>query len=313
MAMLAKCVFSAAWRERYVVGDLIVVHSDTGDEHPDTYAYIEKVLKPFCAAWNIPFFHLTLDLGYHPPSWSGGLRAQYRKNSTVGLMKTRARACTDNLKIVPIYKFLDEYLGRRYDLTWGLKRGLKSYAKRFGKLRVMIGFAKGEERRVKGIVEDPQLALALGDSARDSVPGVLTDKWMVEGVDRFYPLIDEGIDRAGAQAYVAECGLAVPPPSNCMACHFKSPAEIAWTALTLPEFFDDWCALEEAKLSADKTRVDKHGKPVKSDTVKGGETLRQIFERTYNDLQQTIGDHTRILAYLSDYRHSHGHCVTNSM
>ena len=41
-----------------------VVFADTGGEHPETYAHIEKVAKPICNRMGIPFMTVSLRLSH---------------------------------------------------------------------------------------------------------------------------------------------------------------------------------------------------------------------------------------------------------
>ncbi|MHB8462083.1 MAG: adenine nucleotide alpha hydrolase family protein, partial [Vulcanimicrobiaceae bacterium] len=120
-ALLLKCIFDDAFRAKYVTGELIVVHSDTKNEHDDSLEWLPKV-RSLCSTWNIPFFHLTGDQGYHSKSWKDGLEAKYRRDHTIGMRKTRS--CTDGLKIGPIYAFLNAHIGERYGFKTKIKQAL---------------------------------------------------------------------------------------------------------------------------------------------------------------------------------------------
>ena len=54
-----------------------------------------------------------------------------------------------NLKIAPMYRFLEAYVARTFGLaTCGDKSALRAYARLHGLIPVLIGFTKGEERRL---------------------------------------------------------------------------------------------------------------------------------------------------------------------
>ncbi|MGB3062773.1 hypothetical protein [Sphingobacterium thalpophilum] len=66
--LLYKFALDKEFRERWIKGRLIVIMSDTGNEHPHTYNHI-NFIETFCAINDIPFYFITPDLGYHPNTW----------------------------------------------------------------------------------------------------------------------------------------------------------------------------------------------------------------------------------------------------
>lgn len=62
--ILLEIIHNPEFREKYVSGHLVVVMSDTGNEHDYTYR-IAKEMQELCKIHNIPFFILTNDMGYH--------------------------------------------------------------------------------------------------------------------------------------------------------------------------------------------------------------------------------------------------------
>ena len=101
--LLYQSALSSEFRNRFAPGRLIVVGSDTGDEHPETYTQV-AFSKRFCEQHGIPFYWLHKSLGFHSEAWSS-LIGQYKRNSTVGSLMFK-RCCTVNLKIEPFYRFL---------------------------------------------------------------------------------------------------------------------------------------------------------------------------------------------------------------
>jgi hypothetical protein len=150
-AIIYKLFLDPEWRKKYVKGDLLILMSNTGCEHPETYKYVEHI-KKFVEQQNGNFVFLDASMGYHSPPWTS-LTDAYKKYHTIGIKGNKT--CTGRLKIQPIYRFLDAYIGQNYlgwkDYKWvprQHKLALLEFAKRYGKVRVIIGFAKGEERRV---------------------------------------------------------------------------------------------------------------------------------------------------------------------
>lgn len=309
--ILLKLAFDLDFRKAYAPGRLLVVMSDTGNEHPATYSHVLAMMK--LAKENaIEFILLSGDLvktaanlgvtptealtlgvviGYHSSSWST-LTDQWELKNTIGSFAF-PKSCTDNLKVQPIYRFLEQWIGKEFGLAaatrsektgnWKPKRALPAFAAANGKVRVLIGIAKGEEKRVA--------------KASDRV------KWMTNCVDRQYPLIDLGLDRRGCQEFIASMtersGIATPPPSNCVFCPFLSAHELLWLARRMPERFEEWAALEEAKLKANESAEKNVG------VFKGTRNLREALAKA----EEELGGMTD--AELDEYKMSHGHCVTS--
>ena len=174
-ALFIKAAFDVSFRNQFEIEDFAVVMSDTGNEHDETYAHLVVMMK-LAKKLNIPFFLLSGDLdrtsrdlnmspleaidlgvvtGYHTEAWKG-LEENWARLSNVGSV-AYPKTCTGNLKIDPIYRFLEQYVGDRYDLPkarkgasgrWSPKKAIPTFAEKYGKIQVMIGIARGEENRV---------------------------------------------------------------------------------------------------------------------------------------------------------------------
>lgn len=260
------------------VGDskLIVSISDTGNEHRETYQHLQYV-KRMLAQTNIPLFHLTPDMGFHNPQWYG-LKEFYKLKNAIG-SKAFPKTCTDKLKVQVIYKFLEDWLGQHYGVSVGRKKGLYEYTELMGqKLRVMIGIGADEDSRV---------------GASDGLP-----VWMMRNIQRVYPMVDHGADRKEAQRYIKSLGHPVPPPSNCMLCPFLSDKELLWLHYNEPQEFDEWVALEQAKLDANAHKEKKNL------TVWGNhKTLPMVLQEAKKKYKNLSMDD------LNTHKMSHGHCV----
>lgn len=57
------------------------------------------------------------------------------------------------------------------------------------------------------------------------------------------------MDRAACQQYIAAQGQPVPPPSNCILCHWLSLQELEYARRFLVTDLEEWCRLVEAKLA----------------------------------------------------------------
>lgn len=291
-ALLYLYAYSQSFRDRYV-GDshFVVVMSDTGNEFPETYSHIREIEK-FCKIHQINFFFLRPEMGYHGRTWQS-LQGQMERNDNI-FSVALPKSCTDNLKIKVCYAFLEDYLKQIYGFDGKSKKGkLKrrqayyQYFERFGKLRSLIGFAKGEESRC---AEPAQLEL-FPDDIKDDRP-----KWMKRTVQHIYPLIEMKLDRAGCQDLIADYGHRVPIPSNCMMCPFQNEAEVVYLHRFHPKMWAYWVEREAAKLLKNVAKTRNLG-------VKGEKMLLEFLENAKLKYDHW-GDEDLIA-----YRNSHGHCV----
>lgn len=296
-------------RSKYVTGKLLVVMSATGDEHGYTYENIKRARAMCNSSHNTEFHHITPDMGYHRGSWPDLITPQLRGEGgeyAPTMVQSGTKSCTLQLKIDPIYKFLDEYINNEYGYGHKVhpghnckKRPLKSYFEEFGPLDVVIGFAAGEESRVRK-------AMAL----QNNPPRV----WQGH-VNRIFPLVELGIDRKQAQRHIRMSGEVVPPPSNCMRCPYMGLQEMLWLHREHPDKFEEWCLIEERKLERykdqpDRFEIDKKSnieylQPFKNHGVyNSAKTLRDRLM----EAETKFGDWTT--EELFEFKFSHG-CTKN--
>lgn len=281
-AILYRLVFDPEFRDKYAPGILLVVMSDTGNEHPDTYAHVNFV-KRFCREHGIEFWFLHRDLGFHTEAWAT-LQTQYERTSTVGSKCGFKKTCSDNLKMKVIYRFLEQWLSEKYRLSCKNKQGIVQFAEKYGPIRMLIGIAAGEEKRI----------------AKTADQGAVFGKWFVSSIRRVYPLIEVGWGRAECQAYIRSVGMNVPPPSCCVRCPFKSEVELLWTYRNLPEEYEAWVLNEAAKLKKFEHLGDRNL------GVFGRKSLPVVLA----EAQKKYADWTD--EQLEEYRMSHGHCTMTS-
>lgn len=281
-AILYRLAFDQKFRNQWAPNDLLVVMSDTGNEHPETYAHIESV-RVFCQKHGIDFVLITPDMGFHGKHWQS-LQAYFAYYSAI-MSAAYPKSCTDNLKIQPIYRFLNRYVHLKYRVAesggkYGGKRGLVEFAKAHGRVRVLIGIAKGEETRLS--------------------PQIGGSPWMREAIMKAYPLVWLGWDRQACQDYIRGLGLIVPPPSNCMMCPFMGEIELLWLASKHPDAFAEWAEHERRKRFkfAHKGR-DNFG------ALHRSLTMTEVLERA------RVKYAGWTFEQLEEYRFSHGHCVAS--
>ncbi|MFA7454879.1 MAG: hypothetical protein WCZ10_10500 [Desulfobulbaceae bacterium] len=276
-SLLLSCALDPAFRQKYAPGTLLVLSSETGDEHPGTYEHLEYSRR-FCAESGIEYHHITPEMGYHPRTWPG-LRQQYRRNDTVG-SKRFPKSCTDNLKLTPIYNFLDEWVGRRWNMPFGRKEALKLFAQKYGKISMLIGLAAREEKRcVK--------------------PDEIPKGWRQCAIQVLYPLIDRGMDRGACQRHAASLGQPVPPPSNCMLCPYMNEAELLWLHRFHRADFEEWVELEARKIAKNSH------KGARNSGVWGDRLLPQVLEEALAKYGHWSNEQ------LQENKFSHGHSVAS--
>jgi 3'-phosphoadenosine 5'-phosphosulfate sulfotransferase (PAPS reductase)/FAD synthetase len=287
MAILVKLIHDADFRKQYAPHDFIVVMADTGNEHKHTYKYL-KLVEVLCKRHNIPFYLLKPNEENVNAAWLGGLVAHFKRYSVIISKAMRAKACTDQLKIAPIYKFLSRYVNDNY--LMGMfrpqqKQSLKAFVSRFGKLRVMIGFTAEEAKRRIGKKPEKQ--------------------WMAMCVEKVYPLVDLGMNRKDCQDLIKSFGYPVPYPSNCMFCPFASKREILWLYRYEPLAFQDWVEMEKAKIRKFAKQQEAAGK--KNHGVSGqNKTLEDVLREAITEFGHLTDEE------LNTHKFSHGHCVTTS-
>lgn len=290
--ILLKIIHDKEFKARFAPEKLLVLFSDTGNEHPFTYQYRDEVIIPLCKTHNIEYITISSDMGYHTKGWKGLTHKwSYGNRPTIGSV-AYPKSCTHQLKLMPQYNFLEEWIIKNYDLPQSeRKRAYIFFAKYFGKIRWLVGIAKGEENRV-------------ADATKETI------LWKKQAVVVEYPLIEIGFDRTACQSYIKSLGFQLPMPSNCMFCPYGSNhLELLWLYHSYPERFNEWVQLEQSKLDA-WTDASKNlgvaGKLHKDGERKGqAVTLLDVLEEAKAKYPNVT------LEQLQEYKWSHGHCVAS--
>lgn len=278
-ALLAMYRHDPEFRIKYAPNQFLVVFSDTGNEHPETYTYSEEV-EEICRRDGIPFFWLKPEMGFHSPKWSS-LDEQMDAHGTV-FSKAFPKSCTDKLKVQVIYRWLAAWIEERYDIQnpekkYRGKASIVAFARTFGKIRILLGIAAGEEKRV--------------------AKAQFHAKWQEVCLERRYPLVDLGMDRQKCQDYLRDMGETVPWPSCCLKCPWANLQELLWLSIDFPDVYQDWVRQEKVKMDRNRDRGDKNV-GVWGNTKTLPEML-EIAKEKYKDMTPEM---------LRDYRFSHGHC-----
>lgn len=292
--ILYKIIRDQDYRSKYAPGDFIVVMSDTGDEHRETYQHVEFI-KILCSEHGIPFYFITADMGYHPNTWQTLVGQMKLNNSLMSMMFPRS--CTDNLKIRPFYNFLNVHIANNHygqDLPSSTrnKHWIKRFAADHGKIKVILGIAAGEEKRVKESKRaKKERQLDLFKKAKRKI-----QVWFENSIQKIYPMIDEGVDRKMAQDYIMVTPWPLPPPSNCKRCPFLTKPEILWMYRFNKADFLEWVQLEKAKINKCEGLDRNLG-------VKGEQLLEEILQEAIAEFGHWTNEE------LQEYKMSHGHCV----
>lgn len=227
-AILIRMIEDETFRAQWAPGRLLIMMSDTGNEHPQTLEHVGR-MRELCERNGLEFYFLEAGGPYHSEAWSD-LISHYRRNDTIG-SKAFPKACSSNLKVNVAYRFLEELLAKDYGVSHGRKQGLYEYTALTGQpIRMLLGIAAGEEGRI---------------AKEDSAP-----QWMKRTIARQYPLVHLGWDRRACQDYIRSRGYALPIPSLCRMCPFKDEAGLALMEREDPEGLAEWMALEKAKLDS---------------------------------------------------------------
>lgn len=303
-ALLVLYVEDPAWRAAYAPNDFLVVFSDTGNEHPETYAHIEAT-KKYCLKHGIEFVHIEPSMGYHTGNWKD-LLTRYRSNNSIGAVGYNP-TCTWHLKLKPIYNFLEDYIKSRYGLKGTRKRAYYEFMEEYGApVRVLVGIASGEDTRI------PKKRL-------------IEPVYLQEATERRWPLFEMGADRAACHELLKSTPVPInpakplPPPSNCMICFYMSDQEMVWLHRFHPDVWDMWVELEANKIQASEEQritrfMEFNGDPFDKKNKKGNTVYANNGVKGTKLLPEKLEAALKRYGHwtdeqLNEYKMSHGHCV----
>ena len=279
-AILYKIVYDVDFRKEYVKGKLMVVFANTQNEKRATYEHLVEVME-FCKSNGIEF--ITVGEKFRTGDWRKGLIAFYEAGNRVG-SKAFPKTCTDNLKIQPIYKWLDLYLhttygyGKRSSDGKLRKTAIKEFNRKHGRIIMLIGIAAGEEKRASSDADSPSV-------------------WMRNCINKVYPLIPLKMNRQACQDYIKSVGHTVPMPSACILCPFMNDIELLHLYRNDLYWFNKWVKLEANKIANNLDAGDKNL----------GVWGKKLLPEKIIEIQKRYGHMTN--EELDEYVMSHGHCV----
>lgn len=230
-AVIYKLGLDARFRRRVAPGDVLAVHSDTGDEYPEVYQHRDRIAT-WCAGRGIPFVSLSPDSEWFSPSNRGGVVEKSRRYGTVPSVH-HVRSCTPSFKTDPFYRFLAAHLRDEYAVGGSsIPATLSRFASRFGRVRILVGFTADEAGRVERTLKDH------GRSA-----------WMRDFLEMCFPLVELGWDRSACQEFIRRSGFEVPFASACATCFYQGDLRLAFLDRFYPDRAEDWARREEMKLA----------------------------------------------------------------
>ncbi len=288
--ILLKLIYDKDFRQKYAPNDLLVLFANTGNEHPYTYSYRDRVIVPLCKEHNIEFVSIESNMGYHGKNWESLTTRWETGTPSIGsLAFAKFMNCSHNLKLNTQYRYVEDFIARRYEgiINKTRKQNYTQFVEKFGsKILFLIGIARGEENRIFDVEKE-------------------TLNWKKKSVEVQYPLIDIGYNRKDCQDYIAATKTEIPYPSNCMYCPYASThLELLFMYHTYPDKFYKWVKYEQAKLDAYKDeeknlgvsgRVHKSGDR-KGEAVNLLDVLDEAFKKYPNITLQE----------LNNYKFSHG-------
>lgn len=297
-AILQKLILDLKFRNEILKGrNLVVVFADTGDERDETYDTLWRA-KQICQSYGIKFVHLAsmqtiyrhifdgrdcadiLD-GFHSESWSS-LQGQYDRNHNLAMR--RNKSCTDNLKIKPIYRWLDFFCSQMLGDPSRMhinKNHIQEYATWYGKIEMLIGFSKGEEGRIK----------------KAKAPGREPWWWAVK---KSFPLKAFRMTRLDCIEFMESTKFGSCGPSMCRMCPNISKQTLLLMWLTDRKAFMNWCMNEQRKFKKWNHRGSEN-----TGALGGRVVLTEELFKTFDNLKGWSIDQ------LKEHEHTHGHCINN--
>ena len=210
----------------------------------------------------------------------------YQINNTIGMLHSRSRACTLNLKIMPIFKFIACFINHYFGFTRPKKKNFIDFANYHKKIKMLIFFSAEEQHRVHHCSPSCKVC----------------PKYKRLSIDTLYPLIDYNLTRSDIQNDIVSLGHPLFIPSACDICHFMTELQL--------EFFRRFDPNPIAiliRLEQNKFRKFRH-LPflVKNKGVFGNMTVLQKVQKAYDRYKHLTDEEVRekILSF--------SHCIRNS-
>jgi len=220
------------------------IFADTGWEPKEVYAHLERVIREIAEPAGIPVIKVSngdLRLDSLSEDYTTVLPLFLRNpDGGTGLL---SRQCTQNYKLLPIYRYVRKCLGAAvssHQCNACKGAGVRVPPSRDGIVRGEVGECSvcrgsGSRERVGPISHDCwPVTMAIGFSV-DEVERVAPSRRRY--VTHEYPLLDLGWAREDALGYLADRGFESTPRSACVGCPYHSDRE--WIRLR-EQSPDEW-------------------------------------------------------------------------
>lgn len=231
----------------------VAIFADTGWEPATVYDHLQRLIDEVARPAGIPVVRVS----------NGNIRedsisVDYSIMLPLFLMDSAGnkgmlnRQCTQNYKLLPIYRYVRLMLGAEITTRECKKcngtgrRHLPQLYQTVGRLNSECSVCRGSglQQRV-GPIPDPSVSvdMAIGFSV-DEVFRVGTSRRKY--VNNIYPLLDMSFTRADAAAYLATRGFSQTPRSACIGCPYHS--EVEWQGLRekSPSEWEDALLIDDA-------------------------------------------------------------------
>jgi hypothetical protein len=206
----------------------LITFADTGDEKPETYAYL-AIIDAWLESVGFPTVTVVRYSDYAKHSKYRTLEENCIANKTLPSLAFGGKGCSLKFKAEVQNRYRSMWPPARAWWASGAKRRVE-YATKSGKSKTRVEYEK-------------RVIVCIGYDAgpKDSKRGAVA----ADGRYTYdYPLRRLGWDRERCEREIAAAGLPVPVKSACFYCPSTSLEELAWLVRTHPELADRIVAME---------------------------------------------------------------------
>ena len=211
------------------------------------------------------------------------ITTNYMNNSTSGMLHAKSRACTLNLKIIPIYRFLSNFIAHHHGYTSPRKHNIIDFSNYHGKIKMLVFFSAEEKKRAHYCNKQCTIC----------------PKFKRLAIKMVYPLIDLNLPRFAVQFLIRESDHPLFIPSACPICHFQTDLQLEFWRRFDIEPLRIMINLEQAKFQKFRHLEVNKG-------IFGNLTVLQKIQKAY-DKYHDLSDSDIKLKILS-----FSHCIKNS-
>lgn len=206
----------------------LITFADTGDEKPETYAYL-AIIDTWLESAGFPTVTVVRYADYAKHSKYATLYENCIANKTLPSLAFGGKGCSLKFKAEVQNHYRAKWLPAIQWWAAGGKRRIETFTKS-GKRKYVTEY----EKRVV-------VCIGYDDGPKDSKRGAVASDGRYTYA---YPLRTLGWDREQCEREIAAEGLPVPVKSACFYCPSTSPDELAWLVRTHPDLADKIVAME---------------------------------------------------------------------